>query len=208
MPDHEDPIQTAPPAHRAMAITTPPDYAIRERPALASMYLLVFVFSVLSIVIRVFPTIPNFTPLGALGLFAGSRVRGWKAYLAPIAVMVISDLGLYWLRGYNPFDPFVYASFLLNVVFGAFVLRKMSAPRLIGGAVFASWQFFVLVNFGCWLYMPETYPRSFTGLAACYAMAIPFSWQMLAGDLAFTAVFFGVYALATARRTAVAKVAA
>lgn len=188
-----------------------PDHESRERPGSATAIILVCVFSAVSIVFRLnpalhlFPVIANFTPLGALSLFAGSRVRGWKAYLVPMTVMILSDLGLSWMLGKAPFDLFVYATFLLVVALGSFELRKVTLPRVLGGAVSASLLFFVLVNFGCWLSMTDYYDRSVAGLATCYAMAVPFSWQMLVADLVFTPVFFGVYVLATARDAALAK---
>lgn len=33
----------------------------------------------------------NFAPVGAMSLFAGARMRGWKAYLLPLALMAITD---------------------------------------------------------------------------------------------------------------------
>src|SRR6516225_10534871 len=71
--------------------------------------------------IRLIPYHPwNFTPIGALGLFGGARLRSWAAYVLPLAVMAVSDLLLWWIngQGYNPFNPWVYASFILAVLLG------------------------------------------------------------------------------------------
>ena len=42
----------------------------------------------------------------------------------------------------------------------------------------------------------DYYPKTFAGLVACYAAAIPFFQNTLAGDLVFTALLFGGFALA------------
>jgi hypothetical protein len=54
----------------------------------------------------------NFAPVGALSLIAGARLRGWQAYLLPIALMAATDP---FRGGYSFATPFVYASFLINV---------------------------------------------------------------------------------------------
>src|SRR5215470_9105019 len=70
----------------------------------------------------------NFAPVGAMSLFAGARLRGWKAYLLPLALMAITDP---ILGGYSAATPLVYASFLINVWIGS-RLRDSENPLLIG----------------------------------------------------------------------------
>src|SRR5437660_6450950 len=44
---------------------------------------------------RLLPHPPNFTPLGALALFAGAQFRSrWAAFLVPLAAMLLSDAAL------------------------------------------------------------------------------------------------------------------
>jgi hypothetical protein len=137
----------------------------------------------------------NFAPVGAVSLFAGARMRGWQAYLLPIALMAVTDP---FLHGYSFATPFVYASFLINVWMGS-KLRKTENPGWIGGAaVIGSAQFFLLTNFAVWVNPAQTsYPHSFAGLATCFVAAIPFFRNTLVSDLAFSAVLFGLYALLT-----------
>ena len=137
----------------------------------------------------------NFAPVGAVSLFAGARMRGWQAYLLPIALMAVTDP---FLHGYSFATPFVYASFLINVWMGS-KLRKTENPGWIGGAaVIGSVQFFLLTNFAVWVNPAQTlYPHSFAGLATCFVAAIPFFRNTLLSDLAFSAVLFGLYALLT-----------
>ncbi|MFT4973813.1 MAG: hypothetical protein ACI9JY_003024, partial [Saprospiraceae bacterium] len=51
---------------------------------------------------------------------------------------------------------------------------------------------FLITNFGSWM-SSGMYPKTGSGLMACYAAGIPFFWNTLAGDLFYVAVLFGVY---------------
>jgi hypothetical protein len=182
------------------------EYENPGRTAPSTANLLAYVFAALAVVLRLFPVVPNLVPVGALCLFGGARMRSWRAFILPVAVMFLSDFGLYLLRGYPPFDPFVYGSFLLSVLLGR-LLTRTNSPLWIGGAALASsLQFFLITNFGSWLAMPDRYARSLAGLVECYTKAIPYYRGTFAGDLLYSAVFFGIYALvADAQRTAAAK---
>lgn len=132
----------------------------------------------------------NFAPVGALSLFAGARLRGWPAYLLPLALMAATDP---FLGGYNVDTPFVYASFLLSVWIGG-RLRKTENPAWIAaGALAGSVQFFLVTNFGSWL-MWNLYPHTPAGLLQAYVMGIPFFWRTLASDAMYVALFFGLHA--------------
>ena len=186
-------------APREDGVTPAP--AHRRRPAHPTEDLLGYVFGALAVLVRLVPFIPNFAPVGALCLFSGARMRSWRAYVLPVAVMALADIGLYVLRGRQPFNPFVYGSFLLYVLMGR-LLTRTNSPLWIGGvAVLSSLQFFVITNFGFWLMTPEYYAPSFGGFVQCYVEAIPFYRGTFVGDLAYSALFFGIYAaVASAER--------
>ncbi len=132
----------------------------------------------------------NFAPVGALSLFAGARLRGWKAWVLPLALMAITDP---LLGGYSKATPLVYLSFLINVWIGT-RLRGSENPLLIGSAALAgSIQFFVITNFA-WLSASNMYPHTFAGVMACYAAGVPFFWRTLASDLVYSGVLFGLHA--------------
>jgi len=61
----------------------------------------------------------------------------------------------------------------------------------MGSALASSVSFFLLSNFAVWA-AHDMYPKNFSGLMTCYAMAVPFFRGTLAGDLVFTAVLFAV----------------
>ena len=132
----------------------------------------------------------NFAPVGALSLFAGARLRGWKAYALPLALMAVTDP---LLGGYSAATPLVYASFLVNVWIGS-RLRQSESPLLIGGAALAgSVQFFLLTNFA-WLAASTMYPHTLAGVIQCYAAGVPFFWRTLASDLFYSGALFGLHA--------------
>jgi hypothetical protein len=154
-------------------------------------------------------------PVGALSLFAGSRLRSRWAFLVPVAAMLLSDLLLIAplaARGMSAFSwgtPLIYASFLLSVVIGRCVQRDESSPWVIGGAaLLGSLGFFVLSNFSVWAFgHGHRYPFTFAGLIDCYVAAIPFFRNTVASDLAFGFAFFALHGLsesALARRGALA----
>ena len=152
--------------------------------------------AVLSALGRLVPHAPNFTPLGASCLFAGSRISGWLAYLLPLAVMVATDP---LLGGYTWSTPILYLSFLISVRIGRGMLAQPTAVRVGAAAFLSSLQFFVLSNFAVWLAGivrgTSYYSHDLAGLGSCYAAALPFWGRTLAGDLVFSAALFGAWAL-------------
>jgi hypothetical protein len=146
----------------------------------------------------------NLMPMGALGLFAGARLRSRYALLVPLAAMLASDLLL--IRplaalghsSFSPLTPLIYLSYALNALLGQLVRRDKSSPMVLGGvSLLASLQFFLLTNFGVWLLGDGTlYPKTLEGLAECYLAGVPFFRNTVLGDLLFTGLFFGLSALA------------
>jgi hypothetical protein len=149
--------------------------------------------------IRLVPHPYNLTPVGALGLFAGARLRFWQAIVFPLAIMVVTDVVLRQTMGYPAFDPYVYGCFVINVLLGR-LLRRTESPMAIGGiSLAASVLFFLVTNFGVWLASsvdPQTitsgaaftetsdprwtfpmihYARSLSGLLACYGFGLAFA---------------------------------
>jgi hypothetical protein len=88
----------------------------------------------------------------------------------------------------------VYASVALIVLVGWIALSRVSPLRVGAAAIAGSLLFFVITNFGMWLFS-GFYPLTTAGLAACYVAAIPFFQNTVAGDLFYSAVLFGGFAL-------------
>lgn len=152
--------------------------------------------TILGILARLVPHAPNFTPVGGVSLFAGGRLSGWKAYLLPLALMLVTDP---LVGGYSFATPFVYASFLIYVWIGS-RLRATESPLAIGGAAVAgSVQFFLITNFAMWLKPVSLYTHNAAGLMACYVAAIPFYGRTLMADVFYSAALYGAFALLSRR---------
>jgi hypothetical protein len=145
----------------------------------------------------------NLSAVGALSLFAGSRLRQRWAFLVPLGTMIVSDLLLIAPMNTltpprSPFTwgtPIIYASFLVYVFAGRMVKQDEMSGMVIGGAaLLASVQFFLITNFAVW---PNStlYPQTFGGLLECYVAAVPFYRGTLLGDLVFSGLIFGVHAV-------------
>jgi hypothetical protein len=149
--------------------------------------------------------LPNFAPVAALSLFAGFWFRSWiVAACLPLTVMGVSD---YFIGGYDPRVMMIVHASLALPVFWRWSLRPRLELRddsrlapFFAGAVTASLaasiSFFLLSNLGTWLFS-DWYDHTVVGLAQCYVNALPFFRYTLAGDLFFTCVLFGGYAVAT-----------
>jgi hypothetical protein len=157
-------------------------------------------FYLLTIVVaasRFLPHPPNVACVGALGLFAGCYLAGRRAYLVPLAVLLLSDcvgqlLRMPGMGFYNPITmACVYAGALCAVPVGRWIKSNQSKLRLPAGSLAASTLFFLISNFGVWL--GGWYPLTGLGLLACYTSAIPFFGYTIAGDLLFTGVIFGAW---------------
>ncbi|HKC02728.1 MAG TPA: DUF6580 family putative transport protein [Sphingomicrobium sp.] len=146
---------------------------------------------VVAAVLRLVPHPPNFTPIGAMALFSGAYLtRRGLAFAVPLAAMLLSDAVL----GFHSGMPFVYGSVALIVAIGWLALKRVSSLRIAGAALVSSVLFFVVTNFGTWA-VSGMYPMTLAGLAACYLAAIPFFQNMVVGDLFYSGVLFGGFAL-------------
>ena len=141
--------------------------------------------------LRLVPHPPNFTPIGAMALFGGAYFgRRALAFAAPLGALLLSDLVI----GFHSGMPYVYGSVALIVLLGWAIARRIALVSVAAAAVASSVMFFIVTNFGTWA-TGELYPQTVTGLVACYVAAIPFFQNTLAGDLLFSALLFGGFAL-------------
>lgn len=175
--------------------------------------------------LRLAPHPWNFTPIGAMAVFAGTTIRNrpW-AFVVPLIAMFATDL----IIGFNSLSLLVYTSFALSVLisrsllggskavagarFGVFVTQRtdrITGPnetggpgwsntiaRFAGATFLSSLQFFLVTNFGVWAFL-GSYPRTAAGLAACYLAGLPLFLNTLAGDFIYTALLFAAFTLAS-----------
>ena len=153
---------------------------------LAALLILAAAFS------RLLPHPVNVAPIAAMALAGGVYLDKRFALLVPLIALVLSDLVI----GLYPILLFVYGSFLLIGLLGLWLKSHKKPLPVFGAALLSSILFFVITNFGVWVIGPETYPRTLPGLVECYAAAIPFFKNTVAGDLVYTGVLFGMFELA------------
>ena len=140
---------------------------------------------------RLLPHPPNFTPIAAMALFGGAYLADRRlAFALPLAAMFVSDLAL----GFHGLMFVVYAAFVLITIIGLQLRKRRTVGAVAVAAVTSSVLFFVGTNFGVWA-QGSLYPQTASGLLAAYIAAIPFFRNTLAGDLFYTAVLFGGFAL-------------
>jgi hypothetical protein len=141
--------------------------------------------------LRLVPHPPNFSPIDAMALFSGAYLgKRWLAFAAPLGALLLSDLvlGFYsgmWVQ---------YLAVSLVVLIAWATLKRPSVMRVGGAALASSVLFFLVTNFGIWA-LSGAYPPTPAGLAACYVAGIPFFQNTVAGDLFYSALLFGGFAL-------------
>jgi hypothetical protein len=87
----------------------------------------IFLFTLLNILTRLVPHIPNATGVGAGAVFAGSRYGLKKAWIVTLAALLITDL----VRGLHPVMWATYGSFLAAAVIGKCIGTKAGLGKVI-----------------------------------------------------------------------------
>lgn len=144
------------------------------------------------VIMRLVPHPDNFAPVSAIALFAGAVLPLRFAWWLGPAVVIASDL--LFLGTYNGI-LFTWLGFLLVGFFGMSLRGQSNWLRVPFGALGAAVIFFVVSNFGVWL-QGQMYPLTWAGLVQCYEMALPFFRNTFLGDLVFSTLLFGAFALA------------
>ncbi len=151
---------------------------------------------ILALLSRVLPHEPNFVPLAAIALFAGTYIqnRQW-AVLLPISLLLISDLFLeiFSGNGFHSTMVFVYCSLGLIASIGFWLRDRVKGQTIVIASLTGSLLFYIITNLGVWL-VDGMYPMSSSGLFECYVAAIPFFRGTLMGDLFYNLLLFGAFA--------------
>lgn len=162
--------------------------------------------------LRLFPHVPNFAPVGAMALFGGAYLGKKYAFGIVLLTLLISD---YLLLYIHPFSSqlftfsriypltalihsttiYVYGSFLLNVGIGMWLKKHLSSENILLASISSSLLFFFITNFGVWA--SGSYVRNITGLWESYIMGLPFLRATVFGDLFYNGLFFSSYYVAT-----------
>jgi hypothetical protein len=143
-----------------------------------------------AIISRMMPHPANFAPIAAVAIFGGAILPRKLALTLPLLVMVISDLVI----GLHPLIIFTWGSFIAIALLSSVYLKKITPKAIVGGSIVASILFYLVTNFGVWI-EGRLYVRTFSGLMESYFNALPFFRNTLLGDLIYTGMLFGAYAL-------------
>ena len=140
---------------------------------------LVFIIIFFGILSRILPLPPNFSPVIAITLFGSLYFKDKNlAFVAPISIILSSDLILGFIPNINTYLPLIFVYFFSKKI------NRMSILNLF----IASLIFFLTSNFGVWLFS-NWYPKSFAGLIMCYEAALPFFRNTLLSTLLFGLLF-------------------
>ncbi|AAN51260.1 DUF6580 family putative transport protein [Leptospira interrogans] len=155
-----------------------------------SKSLIVFSLILIAVASRYLPHPANFTPILAISLFAGAHFASKRLSLfLPVCALLISDL----LIGFHDQMIPVYGISLLLVVAGWRLRISSSVSKIAFWSLSGSVLFFLVTNFYVWL--AGYYSYDLNGLVQCFIMAVPFFQNSLLGDLFYTTVLFGGFAL-------------
>jgi len=146
---------------------------------------------------RLLPHPDNVTPIAAIALFAGAHFeRKWLAFFVPLSAMLLSNA----IIGFYDQMYVTYIAFALIVCIG-FVLRgKRTFLPVVLATLAGSVSFFLITNCALWIHN-DLYPKTIDGIITGYVMAIPFFKNTLIGDLFYSGLLFGGFALAERRFT-------
>jgi hypothetical protein len=170
-----------------------------------------FIFITTAILIaaasRLFPHIPNFTPIAAIALFGAASFNDKRlAFIMPLAAMIISDIAMEFAYGWGFHNTiaYVYTAFVLTSIIGLYVRSNTTVATVLAGSVISSILFFIITNFGVWAASGGL--GGAAGLGATYVLGIPFFAPTALGDLFFNTILFGSLYLAQSRIPALVKV--
>ncbi len=145
----------------------------------------------------------NFTPVGAIALFAGTYFNDKiKAFAVPLLILLMSDVLLAnkYTGSFNPYYSgmaLIYISFALMVFVGT-LIKKVNIVNVLAaslGSVLIHW---LLTDIEPWLTNP-VYNKDITGYFQSLVAAIPFEKSLLIGNLIFGALLYGGYELAKSK---------
>ena len=165
--------------------------------------MLAYIFLAFAVAVhaRFLPLPFSFAPVTAALLYFGAR-RPRNEMWIPVAALAAA--GVYLSRSYYGYalsaDLLVtWAWYAGMVLLGGMLAKNASALRVGAASLAGSVSFFVVSNFAVWAVW-NMYPKTLSGLAACYVAAVPFFRNAAVSDLFFAAAFFGIGYLVSHRR--------
>jgi len=146
---------------------------------------------------RLLPHPPNFTPILAVGIFAGFYFK--QFFLSSFIVILSMFIGDIYFGFHNTMF-FTYIS-LATVVSLGLIIKKLGFTEIIFAGLLGSVCFFIISNFGVW-FVSAIYEKNINGLIQCYIMAIPFFHKTLASTLLYLFVLKLLFELSVKKKLA------
>jgi len=133
-----------------------------------------------------------FAVVGIIAVLSGVILGGAWSFIVPLGAMAVSDL----ILGNGLIFVFTWSGFAMMGGLGLMARKDRAASssfglKLAGFGVAGILAFDMWTNLGWWLLSPM-YPHNAAGLAACYAMGLPF----MVGHLLTTAAVIPIAGLA------------
>lgn len=141
---------------------------------------------------RLLPHPANVAPIAAIALFSGAKFeRKSLAFIVPLFAMLLSDAVI----GFYSQMYVTYLGFAAVVAIG-FLLRGTREFLPVALASFSGSVAFFLITNNALLIHSDMYAQNFDGMVQAYVAALPFFRNTVWGDLFYSAVLFGGFALA------------
>jgi hypothetical protein len=146
---------------------------------------------------RLLPHPSNFTPILAVGIFAGFYFK--QFFLSSFIVILSMFIGDIYFGFHNTMF-FTYIS-LAAVVSLGLIIKKFGFTEILFAGLLGSVCFFIISNFGVWL-ISGMYEKNINGLLQSYIMAIPFFHKTLASTLLYLFVLKFLFELSVKKKLA------
>ena len=146
---------------------------------------------------RFIPHPHNFTPILAVGIFAGFYFK--QFFLSSFIVILSMFLGDVYFGFHNTMF-FTYIALMTSVGLGLFI-KKFKLTEILFSGLSSSVCFFIITNFGVWL-VSGIYENSLLGLFQSYVMAIPFFHNTLISTVLYLVILKLLFNLSVKKQTA------
>lgn len=145
-------------------------------------------------VFRVIPHLPNFTPVLAASLFAGSTFENKKlGAISLLLSLFLSDVLLEKIYGYG-FHSLMIPIYLLVLsinLIGTKLQNNLSYKNIGLYSLLGSTIFFFFSNL--FVFLQGGYGYTIDGFVNCYFIALPFYGYQILGDLFYNFIIFSLY---------------
>ena len=145
----------------------------------------------------------NFTPIGAIALFAGAKLSSRKMrYLFPIAVLLVSDILMFPNETSSSFLysgwMWTYLAFTATVFFGELISKVIKFTTIFAASVASALCHWLLADFGVWfggginILTGMPFEKNMEGLLVCYSLGFPFFIKLVISTITYSFVLFGL----------------